>query len=139
LFSLNLYGLFDEIEINHCLIPRIFVNSLQSINVNPNLAILRSVGSCAWDNLQMNNFKKDGINVMTISANRVRQIREAKMMSKAELARKAEVTVQTIHRIENGNECRLDTKRKIILALGFELSNRTRIFDDEKAEKATTS
>ncbi len=76
---------------------------------------------------------------MTISANRVRQIREAKMMSKAELARKAEVTVQTIHRIENGNECRLDTKRKIILALGFELSNRTRIFDDEKAEKATTS
>jgi len=76
---------------------------------------------------------------MTISANRVRQIREAKMMSKAELARKAEVTVQTIHRIENGNECRLDTKRKIILALGFELSNRTRIFDDETEEGGTTS
>ena len=86
----------------------------------------------------MNNFKKDGINVMTISANRVRQIREAKMMSKAELARKAEVTVQTIHRIENGNECRLDTKRKIILALGFELSNRTRIFDNEKVDDDTT-
>ena len=76
---------------------------------------------------------------MTISANRVRQIREAKMMSKAELARKAEVTVQTIHRIENGNECRLDTKRKIILALGFELSNRTRIFDNETEEDGTTS
>ena len=75
---------------------------------------------------------------MTISANRVRQIREAKMMSKAELARKAEVTVQTIHRIENGNECRLDTKRKIILALGFELSNRTRIFDNEKVDDDTT-
>ena len=75
---------------------------------------------------------------MTVSVNRVRQIREAKMMSKAELARKAEVTVQTIHRIENGNECRLDTKRKIILALGFELSNRTRIFDNE-AEDGTTS
>ena len=76
---------------------------------------------------------------MTISANRVRQIREAKMMSKAELARKAEVTVQTIHRIENGNECRLDTKRKIILALGFELSNRTRIFDEETEEDGTTT
>jgi len=74
---------------------------------------------------------------MTVSANRVRQIREAKMMSKAELARKAEVTVQTIHRIENGNQCRLDTKRKIILALGFELSNRTRIFDEEKVEGST--
>jgi len=76
---------------------------------------------------------------MTVSVNRVRQIREAKMMSKAELARKAEVTVQTIHRIENGNECRLDTKRKIILALGFELSNRTRIFDDAVEDGTTSS
>jgi len=74
---------------------------------------------------------------MTASANRVRQIREAKMMSKAELARKADVTVQTIHRIENGSQCRLDTKRKIILALGFELSNRTRIFDEETEEHET--
>ncbi len=39
------------------------------------------------------------------------------MMSKAELARKADVTVQTIDRIEKGNDCRLDTKRKIILTL----------------------
>jgi DNA-binding XRE family transcriptional regulator len=75
---------------------------------------------------------------MTISANRVRQIREAKMMSKAELARKADVTVQTIHRIEKGSECRLDTKRKIILALGFDLSNRTRIFDKDELEDETT-
>jgi DNA-binding XRE family transcriptional regulator len=76
---------------------------------------------------------------MAVSANRVRQIREAKMMSKAELARKAEVTVQTIHRIENGSECRLDTKRKIILALGFELQNRTRIFDDELDDEKAMS
>ena len=52
------------------------------------------------------------------------------MMSKAELARKADVTVQTIDRIEKGNECRLDTKRKIILALGYKLADRTRIFED---------
>ncbi len=63
--------------------------------------------------------------------NSVRQIRESKMMSKAELARKADVTVQTIDRIEKGNECRLDTKRKIILALGYKLADRTRIFEDE--------
>ena len=50
------------------------------------------------------------------------------MMSKAELARKADVTVQTIDRIEQGKECRLETKRKIILALGFELSDRSSIF-----------
>jgi len=65
------------------------------------------------------------------NTNSVRQIRESKMMSKAELARKADVTVQTIDRIEKGNECRLDTKRKIILALGYKLADRTRIFEDE--------
>ena len=52
------------------------------------------------------------------------------MMSKAELARKASVTVQTIDRIEKGNECRLDTKRKIILALGYKLGERLKIFAD---------
>ena len=61
------------------------------------------------------------------------------MMRKAELARKADVTVQTIHRIENGSECRLDTKRKIILALGFELQNRTRIFDENELDEETTN
>ena len=65
--------------------------------------------------------------------NSVRKIRESKMMSKAELARKANVTVQTIDRIEKGNTCRLDTKRKIILALGFKLGDRAKIFlDDEE-------
>lgn len=65
------------------------------------------------------------------NTNSVRRIRETKMMSKAELARKADVTVQTIDRIEKGNECRLDTKRKIILALGYKLADRTRIFEDD--------
>jgi DNA-binding XRE family transcriptional regulator len=62
--------------------------------------------------------------------NNVRTIRESKMMSKAELARKASVTVQTIDRIEKGNDCRLDTKRKIILALGYKLGDRSKIFLD---------
>ena len=43
--------------------------------------------------------------------NCVMQLRENMMMSKAELARKASVTVQTIDRIEKGKECRVDTKR----------------------------
>jgi len=53
------------------------------------------------------------------------------MMSKAELARKASVTVQTIDRIEKGKECRVDTKRKIILALGYNLADRSRVFKNE--------
>lgn len=68
-----------------------------------------------------------------MAINSVKKIRESKMMSKAELARKANVTVQTIDRIEKGNDCRLDTKRKIITALGYKLTERTKIFveDDE--------
>ena len=73
------------------------------------------------------------------NTNSVRQIREAKMMSKAELARKADVTVQTIDRIEKGNECRLDTKRKIILALGYKLADRTRIFEEDNGNSNTLS
>ncbi len=69
-------------------------------------------------------------------SNSVRQIRESKMMSKAELARKANVTVQTIDRIEKGNDCRLDTKRKIILALGYKLADRTSIFSENSEKKS---
>ena len=60
--------------------------------------------------------------------NSVRSIREVQMISKAELARRAKVTVQTINRIEKGYNCRLDTKRKIILALGYKLSDRSKVF-----------
>lgn len=65
------------------------------------------------------------------SMNSVQQTREEKMMSKAELARNAGVTVQTIDRIEKGYDCRVDTKRKILLALGYKLSERTKLFSEE--------
>ncbi len=63
--------------------------------------------------------------------NCVQQSREEKMMSKAELARKAGVTVQTIDRVEKGCDCRVDTKRKILLALGYKISERARLFSDD--------
>lgn len=52
-------------------------------------------------------------------------------MSKAELARKAGVSPLTIDRVERGRECRMETKRKIILALGYNLSDRKKIFPEE--------
>ena len=52
------------------------------------------------------------------------------MMSKAELARKAKISPITITRIEQGKPCRMETKRKIILALGYKLSDKNKIFDD---------
>jgi len=51
-------------------------------------------------------------------------------MSKAELAREAKVSPITIARIERGLPCRMETKRKIILALGFDLSDKKKIFND---------
>lgn len=53
------------------------------------------------------------------------------MLSKAELARKAGVSPITIDRIEKGMACRMDTKRKIILALGLNLSEKDRVFGEE--------
>ena len=52
------------------------------------------------------------------------------MMSKAELSRKANVSPITISRIEKGMDCRMETKRKIILALGFKLSEKNKIFGE---------
>lgn len=62
--------------------------------------------------------------------NSVREIREQLLMSKAELARKAGVSPLTIDRIEKGKSCRMETKRKIILALGYKLSNKDKIFHE---------
>jgi predicted transcriptional regulator len=50
------------------------------------------------------------------------------MMSKAELARKAGLSTLTIDRVESGRPCRLDTKRKILLALGLKVSDKDRVF-----------
>ncbi len=61
-------------------------------------------------------------------ANNVQTIREALMMSKAELARKAGLSTLTIDRVEAGKECRLDTKRKILHALGLKVSDRDTVF-----------
>jgi len=49
-------------------------------------------------------------------------------MSKTELAKKANVSPITIARIEKGMPCRMETQRKIILALGFDLSDKNKFF-----------
>ncbi len=60
--------------------------------------------------------------------NSLKQVRESLMLSKAELARKSGLSPLTITRIEKGMDCRMDTKRKIILALGLELSDKEKVF-----------
>jgi DNA-binding XRE family transcriptional regulator len=66
-----------------------------------------------------------------LNGNRVKEIREELLMSRAELTRKTGISLFTIHRIENGNNCRVETKRKIILALGYDLSDKGKIFPED--------
>ena len=63
-----------------------------------------------------------------MARNQVQRFRENLMMSKAELARKAGLSTLTIDRVEAGRPCRLDTKRKILLALGLKVSDKDRVF-----------
>lgn len=60
--------------------------------------------------------------------NNVKAIRESRLLSKAELARKAGVSSLTIDRVERGEKCRLETMRKIILALGYSLEEKEKVF-----------
>ncbi|MCY1056071.1 helix-turn-helix transcriptional regulator [Nannocystis sp. SCPEA4] len=63
-----------------------------------------------------------------VQPNNVRKLRQAAMMSKAELARRAGVSPLTIDRVESGCPCRMDTKRKILEALGLSPSAREQVF-----------
>ena len=63
-----------------------------------------------------------------MAINNVQRFRESLMMSKAELARKAGLSTLTIDRLEAGRPCRLDTKRKVLLALGMRVSDKDRVF-----------
>ncbi|MET0287357.1 MAG: helix-turn-helix transcriptional regulator [Polyangiales bacterium] len=64
--------------------------------------------------------------------NNVRKIRNERMVSKAELARRANLSVLTIDRVERGYGCRVDTKRKILEALGLSLADRVKVFGEEE-------
>lgn len=65
---------------------------------------------------------------IALARNHVQAFREGLMMSKAELARKAGLSALTIDRVEAGRPCRLETKRKILLALGLKVSDKERLF-----------
>jgi DNA-binding XRE family transcriptional regulator len=60
--------------------------------------------------------------------NRLKEIREERLLSKAELARRAGVSPLTVDRIEKGKDCRPETKRKILLALGLKISDKDKVF-----------
>jgi DNA-binding XRE family transcriptional regulator len=74
-----------------------------------------------------------------VSNNNVQRFRETQMMSKAELARKAGLSTLTIDRVEAGRPCRLDTKRKILLALGLRITDKDQVFGNVAAAMAAAA
>jgi DNA-binding XRE family transcriptional regulator len=66
-----------------------------------------------------------------LSQSKLRRYREDNLISKAELSRKAGVSPITINRIEEGFPCRIDTKRKILEALGLVVKDKHLVFGEE--------
>ena len=67
---------------------------------------------------------------MPLAANRLREVRENRLVSKSELARKAGISSLTIARIERGEPCRKDTKRKILAAFGLKPLDKDKVFPE---------
>jgi DNA-binding XRE family transcriptional regulator len=73
----------------------------------------------------------------SIVMNRVRELRENRLMTQAQLARKAKVALRTIHSVEKGMNCRMDTKRKILLALGLRFEDKDHVFPSGRSMMAS--
>ncbi len=65
-----------------------------------------------------------------MAASRLKELRENRMISRSELARKARVSTLTIARIERGEPCRKDTKRKILAAFGLKPLDKDKVFPE---------
>jgi len=76
----------------------------------------------------MHNNNSDIVRFKKMNKNPLKEIRESMMISKAELSRRARISPFTISRIEQGKQCRIETKRKILLALGLKLTDMEKVF-----------
>jgi DNA-binding XRE family transcriptional regulator len=98
----------------------------------PNLRSLKSLEAQADRRNDRAGYRPPYVHSATggdeVSSNNLQRFRETLMMSKAELARKAGLSALTIDRIEAGRPCRLDSKRKILLALGLNITDKEKVF-----------
>ena len=61
---------------------------------------------------------------------RLHKYRVDHLISKSELSRKANISPITLDRIEHGYACRIETKRKIIEALGLKIEDKNLVFEE---------
>ena len=62
--------------------------------------------------------------------NRVRELRENRMVGISEFARKARLSELTVFKIEKGEPCGKDTKRKILAALDLLPLDKSKVFHE---------
>jgi len=65
---------------------------------------------------------------LACAENRVRELRENKLLTQSQLAHTAGVALRTIYNVENGMTCRIGTKRKILLGLGLGFEDQDMVF-----------
>ena len=63
-----------------------------------------------------------------LAPNRVRETREELLLTRDDLARRAGVSLRTVWSVEAGHDCRVETKRAILRALGVSRSRYRDIF-----------
>ena len=71
---------------------------------------------------------KTSPNAPRATQNRVREIREELLLTRGDLARRAGVSLRTVWSVEAGHDCRVETKRAILRALGVSRSRYRDIF-----------
>ena len=69
--------------------------------------------------------------------NRVRELRESRLMTQVQLAKKAKVAVRTIQSVEKGMDCRMVTKRKLLYAFDLSLEQMSQVFVKRQARLAS--
>jgi DNA-binding XRE family transcriptional regulator len=72
------------------------------------------------------------VDKIVVKRSKLKRYREENLISKAELSRLAGISPITLGRIEEGFTCRIDTKRKILNALGLVAKDKHLIFEEEE-------
>jgi len=62
--------------------------------------------------------------------NRLKQVRESMLMGIIELSRKANLSHSTVYRVENGKDGHIETKKKILRALGINDEDYEKVFPE---------
>ena len=92
----------------------------------------KSFATCAKRNGREGNTVQDDRTPRN-ETKRLKQLREEKMLTQAELAEKAGVSARTLWSVENGRPCQIATRRAILRALGVARRRGAKLFVESRS------